>query len=151
MHYWCGVQRGEFHRRVSSRRRCPADQQGHFEAFALQLPRHMRHLLQGGRDQSRETDHIRPRLTRCFKNTIRWNHHAQVRNLEVVARQHDADDVLANVVHVALDGGQQHACCRPVRARLLRSFEERGQIGHGLLHHARALDDLGQEHLALAE
>ena len=33
------------------------------------------------------------------------HHHAHVDDLEVVALEHDGDDVLADVVHVALDGG----------------------------------------------
>ena len=44
----------------------------------------------------------------------RRHHHAEVDDLEVVALEHDADDVLADVVHVALDGGQQDLA----RARL---------------------------------
>jgi hypothetical protein len=36
-------------------------------------------------------------------------------------------------------------------AALLLGLDVGQQVGHGLLHHARALHHLGQEHLALAE
>ncbi len=84
------------------------------------------------------------------------DHHAQVDDLVVVAGEHDADDVLADVVHVALDRGEHdfslrldHLAGRGHR-RLLR-LHERRQVGHGLLHHAGGLDHLGQEHLARSE
>ena len=37
----------------------------------------------------------------------RGDHHAEVDDLVVVAAEDDADDVLADVVDVALDGGHQ--------------------------------------------
>ena len=40
----------------------------------------------------------------------RRHHHAEVDDLVVVAAEHDADDVLADVVDVAFDRGHQHAC-----------------------------------------
>ncbi len=77
-------------------------------------------------------------------------------DLVVVAGEDDADDVLADVVHVALDGGDHDpalgagdAAAGDEPALLL--LHEGGQVGDGLLHHARGLDDLGKEHLAGAE
>ena len=54
-----------------------------------------------------------------FEDLLAGDHHAEVDHLEVVAAEHDADDVLADVVDVALDGGQQHlarAACPAVPA-----------------------------------
>ena len=40
------------------------------------------------------------------------HHHAEVGHLVVVTREHHADDVLADVVHIALHGGEKHAADR---------------------------------------
>ena len=40
---------------------------------------------------------------RRFEDLGRRHHHAEVDHLVIVALEHDADDVLADVVHVALD------------------------------------------------
>ncbi len=77
------------------------------------------------------------------------DHHAEVDHLEIIAAEHDADDVLADVVHVALDGSEQDLAGRGALALVL--VHERQQIGDGLFHHARGFDHLRQEHLALAE
>ena len=84
------------------------------------------------------------------------HHHAHVDDLEVVALQDHGDDVLADVVHVALDGGDHDLAfaAHGFAGGLLLAFfflDVGDQMGDGLLHHARALDHLGQEHLALAE
>ena len=41
------------------------------------------------------------------QNLFARHHHAEIDDLVVVAAEHDADDVLADVMDVALDGGQQ--------------------------------------------
>ena len=48
------------------------------------------------------------------------HHHAEIDDLVAVAAEHDADDVLADVVHVALDGRQHDLALRAVRPRRLR-------------------------------
>ena len=56
---------------------------------------------------------------------------------------------------VALDGGQDQArlalCFGGRAGGGLLGPDIRLEHGHGLLHHPRALDDLGQEHLARAK
>ncbi len=44
------------------------------------------------------------------ENFFARHHHAEVDHLVIVAAEHDADDVLADVVHVAFDGGDQRLC-----------------------------------------
>src|SRR6185295_18595036 len=87
------------------------------------------------------------------------HHDAEVDHLEIVTLQYDADDVLADVVDVALHGGE-HDLAGGVAAVGRRTigevarlflFHERHQIGDRLLHHARRLYHLGQEHLSVAE
>ena len=51
---------------------------------------------------------------RGVEDLLRRHHDAEIDDLVIVALEHDADDVLADVVHVALDGGEQDAC-RPAR------------------------------------
>ena len=41
---------------------------------------------------------------RRFQDFRRRHHDAEIDDLVIVALEHDADDVLADVVHVALDG-----------------------------------------------
>ena len=80
------------------------------------------------------------------------DHDAQVDDLEVVALEDDADDVLADVVDVPLDRGGDDPALGPglARARLLR-LQEGDQVGDRLLHDAGALDHLGEEHPARPE
>ncbi len=49
-----------------------------------------------------------PSLAAVSQDLLAGDHHAQVDHLVVVAAEHDADDVLADVVDVAFDGRQQH-------------------------------------------
>ncbi|EGF30551.1 hypothetical protein IMCC9480_1254 [Oxalobacteraceae bacterium IMCC9480] len=71
--------------------------------------------------------------------------------------QDHRDDVLADVVYVALDGGNHDLAlgfggdAGLLFFELLFDFDERNQVGHGLFHHACRLDHLRQKHLALAE
>ena len=48
------------------------------------------------------------------------HHHAEVGDLVAVAAQHDADDVLADVVDVALHGGDHHLALGGGDARYAR-------------------------------
>ena len=71
----------------------------------------------------------------------------------MVAAQHHPDNILADVVHVALDGGHQHLFLPAsfTAPGLLLPFDMRYEDRHRLLHDARALDHLRQEHLAVAK
>src|SRR2546422_11029046 len=112
----------------------------------------MHHLVQRRRDQAAETDDINTPLTRGLEDLVTGHHHAQVDHLVVVAAEDDAHDVLADVVHVPLHRSHQDFALRLAAAGgLLLRLHEWLQVGHGLLHHAGALDDLRQEHLAGAE
>ena len=112
----------------------------------------MHHLLQRRGDQPGQADHIGALLARRLEDLVRRHHDAEIDDLVVVALQHDADDVLADVVHVALDGGHHDTAARGGHpAPLLLRLDEGQQMGDRLLHDAGALDHLGQEHLARAE
>ena len=72
-------------------------------------------------------------------------------DLVVVAAEDDPDDVLADVVDVALDRREHEL---PLRARLALhalGLHVRLEVGDGALHRPRALHDLREEHLPRAE
>ena len=81
-----------------------ADQERDGEAFALHLAGDMRHLVERGRDQPGQADHVGVLAARRVEDLLRRHHDAEIDDLVIVAGEHDADDVLADIVHVALDG-----------------------------------------------
>mmetsp|Transcript_22181 Transcript_22181/g.87376 ORF Transcript_22181/g.87376 Transcript_22181/m.87376 type:complete len:833 (-) Transcript_22181:42-2540(-) len=121
----------------------------------------MDHFVERRRDQAREADHVRALLLCGVEDALAGRHDAEVDDAVVVAAEHHAHDVLANVVHVALHRRQHHGACELAllgrrlasrrRVLLLLCVHEGNEVGDGALHHARALDHLRQEHLARAE
>src|SRR5690606_15313605 len=84
------------------------------------------------------------------------DHNAHVDHLEVVALEHNRDDVLADVVDVALHRGDHDTALGTNIAAgrfdlPLFLFDKGNQVGNGLLHDARRLHHLRQKHLARAE
>ena len=72
---------------------------------------------------------------------------AEVDDLVAVVGQDDVDQVLADVVHVALDGGQHHGALAALIGLLHEGLEE----GDGRLHRLGRLQDEGKLHLAGGE
>ena len=140
------------HRRVLLGRGRAADQQRDRELPAGHLFGYRDHLVEGWRDEARQADGVGAELDRSVQDLFGRHHHAEVVDLVVVAAQHDPDDVLADVVNVALDR-REHQLAAHLLAprRLLFRFHERLEVGDGAFHRARALHDLRQEHLARAE
>ena len=150
------VARRHLDRRVCPRGRRTADQQRDREALALHLAGEVHHLVQRGGDQPGQPDQVRAHLLGLVEDLLRRDHHAEVDHLVVVALQHHADDVLADVVDVALHRGHHDGAVGVLGGGVLRVVElllldERDQVGDGLLHHSRRLHHLRQEHLAGAE
>ena len=152
------VVRVDLHRRVHAASGGAADQQRQFETLPLHFGRHVAHLVERRRDQPGQTDDVGLLGARGLQNLRRRHHDAEIDDLVIVAREHDADDVLADVVHVALD--RRHydlavgrALGRAARAPALLFFllHVRHQVSDRLLHHARRLHHLRQEHLSGAE
>jgi hypothetical protein len=107
------------------------------------------HLVERRCDQAREADDVRPFLLRGVEDLLGGCHYAEIDHLVVVAAENDPDDVLADVVNVALDRGEDDLSLRP--AALLLILHEGLQVGDRPLHRTRALDDLRQEHAARSE
>jgi hypothetical protein len=141
------VARCDLDGRVRLGGRRPADEQRYVEAFALQLPGIVDHLVQRGRYKAGEPDGVSALLSGGLKDLRGRHHDAKIYDLEVVALQHNPDDVLSDVVYIALDGSHHY---RAVRLAGLAPFllDKRDEVGHSLLHHAGALYDLRQEHPA---
>ena len=60
------------------------------------------------------------------QNRFTGHHDAQVNHFEVIAAQHDGDDVLADVVNIAFDGrDQKRTSCRAGHGRCVRSLFRR--------------------------
>ncbi|MPL88384.1 hypothetical protein SDC9_34404 [bioreactor metagenome] len=149
-----GVARRDLHRRVHLRGGRAADQQRNVEALALEFGRHVHHLVERGGDETREPDRIDLLGLRHLEDLLRRHHHAKVDDLVIVARQDDADDVLADVVHIALHRRHQHLACGLAAGATLRGlflFHVGQQHRHRLLHHTGRFHHLRQEHLARAE
>jgi hypothetical protein len=79
-----------------------ADEDRHREPLSLELLGDMDHLLEARRDQPGETDDIDLLGPGRLEDLRRRDHHAEVDHLVTVAAEHHADDVLADVVDVAL-------------------------------------------------
>ena len=139
-------------RGVDPARRRAADQQRDVETLALHLRGDVAHLVERRGDQAGEPDDRRPFGTRRLDDLVDRHHHAEVDHLVVVALQHDAHDVLADVVDVALDGRHHDLGRRRPRAQLVGlGVHVRKEMGDRLLHHPRRLHHLGKEHPSAAE
>ena len=134
---------------VGFRGGCPANQQRNSEALALHLFCHVDHFVQRRRNQPGKTNQIRIHFASGPEDFIRRDHHAKIDNFVVIALQYHADNVFADVVYVALHGGNDHLTV--TGALLFAGFDKRLKISHGLLHDAGGFHHLRQEHFALAE
>ncbi len=112
----------------------------------------MHHLVERGRDQARKADDVCADLVCRLEHLVRGHHHAEVDDVVVVAPEDDPDDVLPDVVDIALDRGEDDDASRPALPRLAAlRFHERLEVGDCALHRARALHHLRQEHPSGAE
>ena len=141
------------HRRMHAAGGGPADEQGHVKTLAFHLARHETHLVKRGCDEAGKADHIDLFALRRLQNLGGGNHHPKVDDFVIIAGEHHAHDVLADIVHIALHGRHEDlACGRATRAASgLFSLHIGHEHGHGLFHHPRRFHHLGQEHLARAK
>ena len=150
------VMRRNLHGRVSAACRRPADQQRQLEPLPLHLLGHMHHLVERRRNQPAQPDHVRLLRLGALEDLLARDHHSHVDHLVVVACQHHAHNILANVVNVSLHRRQHDLSLRlhflaGSDHRLLLGFHERSQVSYCLLHHSGRLHHLRQKHLAGAK
>ncbi len=98
------VRGGDAHCRVLTRRRGAADQQRQLETAALHLGGDRHHLVERRRDQAGQPDGVGIFGDGGVEDLRGRHHDPEVDHPVVVASEYDTHDVLADVVHVALDG-----------------------------------------------
>ena len=116
----------------------------------------MRHLFERGRNQSGQADDIDLFLLGHFQNFLGRHHNPEIDHLVIVTLQDNADNVLADIMHIAFDGGHQHFACKTAGPFLAAcrqpfGFHIRQQTGHGLFHDAGGFDHLRQKHFSSPE
>ena len=127
-----------------------ADQQRQVKTRALHFLGHRHHLVERGGDEAGQADHVRLIFIGGLQYLGPGHHNAEVDHLETVALEHDSDNILADIVYVALHG-RHHDPALALGILVLLRLDEGEEVSDGLLHHAGGLDDLRQEHLARAE
>jgi len=132
--------------------RRPSDQQRLSHSTPFHFGGNMHHLIQRRGDQSTQTDDIDLVTFRLVQDAIGWHHDPKVYDLIVVAAQHHADNVLADIVHVTFHRCQQHTWWPffPVQVLFL-GLDVRDQPRNSLLHDTGTLHHLGKKHLSSAE
>ena len=110
----------------------------------------MHHFVKRGCDQSGQADHLRLLAACRVENMLATDHDTEVDDLEVVTLQDHPDNVLADIVHVTLHCRHDDLAIGADLA-VLFLLDERHEVTDGLFHDACRLDDLRQEHLAVAE
>jgi hypothetical protein len=136
---------------VGAAGRCAADQQRLLHAEALHFAGDVGHFFERRGDQAGQADDVHAMLERGFQDVVAGDHDAEVDDVVAVAAEHDADDVLADVVHVALDRRHQDLALAAQPGAGFFRFDVGQQMGDRLLHDAGRFDHLRQEHLAGAE
>src|SRR3989338_6122480 len=108
------------------------------------------HRVEGEREEPAQADHRRLELADLIDEFRRRHVDADVPHLVAVDVEHESDDVLADVVQVALHGADQDAAellRLPARAGLDQRLGQRADF----LQHLPGKDQLGQEVLAALE
>ena len=119
-------------------------EQGYVEFLPVHFAGDGDHLVEGRGNEAAESDDIGVVFAGGVEDVLEGGHDAEVHDLVVVASEHDSDDVLADVVDVALDGGDDDLAVGAggVGVALL-VLDEGDELGDGLLHDAGALDGPG--------
>ena len=102
------VGRGNLHRSMGLAGGGPADQERNLSVFASHLARHMHHLIEGRGDETAQPDHVNLGVPGGLEDLLARHHDPQIDHLVIIAAEDDPDDVLADVMHIPLDGGQEN-------------------------------------------
>ena len=108
------------------------------------------HFFERRRNETGKAQDICFVLNGRLDDHVFGNHHAEVHHVVAVTGHDHGHDVLADVVHVALDGRDDDlaAACGVC---VLAGFDVRLQDFYGLLHGTCGFHDLREEHLAFTE
>ncbi|MPM61346.1 hypothetical protein SDC9_108204 [bioreactor metagenome] len=106
-----------FQRRMQLRRGGAADEQRHTKAGLFHFGGNNGHLFKRRRDQPAQSHNIGLFADNGLYNFFRRDHHSQIHNFVIVARQHDGNDIFSNVMHIAFHGCQHNFPGFPGSAR----------------------------------
>ncbi|RMR97359.1 hypothetical protein ALP75_205063 [Pseudomonas syringae pv. actinidiae] len=120
------------------------------EVLTLHFTGNMHHFVQRRGDQPGQADDVALLVAGDLQDLLGRHHHAQIDDVIAVTAQNHADDVLANVVNVALDRGHEDLALGFGLVTFFQ-FDERNKVRDRLFHHPCRLHHLRQEHLARAE
>ena len=151
-----GVMGRDLDRVVGGRGGGAADEQRDLETLALHFLGVVDHLVERGRDEPGEPDDVGTLFFRGGENLFARHHDAEIDDLVIVTGEDDADDVLADVVHVALHGRHDDAALSlgGAAGRYECGFfrlHKRLEVGDGFLHDAGGFHDLREKHFTGAE
>ena len=147
-----GVERGELDRGVQGRGGRAPDYQRGGHAPRGHLAAQVLHLVERRRYQAAHSDYVGAAGGGLVEYGLSGHHHPHVADTEAVAAHDYADYVLAYVVDVALDSGEQHQGFPALLALVAGVLLDVGlQDVHGLAHDPGRLDHLRQEHLPFGE
>src|SRR6056297_357607 len=130
---------------TSNQKRC-------FKSTVFHLFSNVNHLIERWSNESAEANYVYIVFFGCGQNFISRIHHTQINNLIVIAAQYNRDNILSDVVNVALYRSQQNFCFWfTLFGLILLRFDERNQNGNAFLHYPRAFHYLRQKHLTGAK
>ena len=135
---------------MRGRGRCATDDNRNALACFLHGLCNSAHFFERRRNKSGKAQDICFVFNRGLDDDIFRNHHAEVHHVVAVTCHNHGDDVLTDIVHVALDScDDDFTAARSVR--VFACFNVRLQNFHSLFHGTCGLHDLREEHLAFTE
>ncbi len=120
---------------------------GNFQSAPLQFVDDERHLLGGGDQQCRQANRRGVDFGGLADDGLGRNLLAEVDHVIAIVGQDGFDQVLADIVHIAIDGGDHNQSL----ADAFDFFEVVLEVADGFLHHFGRLQHEGQDQLARAE
>ena len=141
------VTRRDFLLREFFRQRGAADEQGNFDARVFQIVGGDHHLLGAFHQQTGQADGVRLVLAVGFDQIFRRNLDAEIDDVIAVIFQNDFDQILADVVHVAFDGGENDLAALGGVGLLHELLE----VTDGGFHGFRRLQHLGDDQFVVVE
>src|SRR3954471_8186514 len=124
-----------------------ADEERQVDSGGAQVGGGRDHLLSALHQKAAQTEDVRLVIPHRLDERLGRNLDAEVHDVESVVREDDVDEVLADVVDVALHRREQHLAA----ARAVRPIHVWLEEGNGGLHRLGALQDFGDDELVVVE
>ena len=91
------------------------------------------HFFQRWSDQAAQSNDVGPMTKGFFQNPFAGDHDPKIDDSEVIAAEHHCDNVLADVMHITLDRGNQEGSASTVSGLCSGSILGRGSHCHGFV------------------